>query len=302
MRRYPPKLGLAAGLGGAGVLGGVGLIGASWWLGGRLTAPAPATVGAGPEDFPLECVEFANERGERVRGWWRSGLPGAGSAVLLHPLRADRRAMLSRARALAEAGIGALLVDLHGHGESSGPRITFGFAESADARAAVRYARERSHGERIGAIGLSLGGAAALLGPRPVDVDALVLEAVYPSLVEAIEARIELRLGKTMAKLLAPLFVAQIRLRFGVSAREMRPIDSLRKVRGAVLVAAGTADPKTPLAQSRRFYSVAPEPKELWEVDGVGHDDFLAADPRGYRERVVGFLRRHLTDRRAAIA
>lgn len=37
-------------------------------------------------------------------------------------------------------------------------------------------------GEKIGAIGQSLGGAAALLCPRPLQVDALVIEAVYPDI------------------------------------------------------------------------------------------------------------------------
>jgi fermentation-respiration switch protein FrsA (DUF1100 family) len=295
MRAAAPTFRFAARLGGAaGVVGGVGLLGASWWLGGRLTAPMPAAVGPCPEDFPAEDVEFANERGERVRGWWRPGSPGAGCALLLHPLSYDRRAMLSRARLLAESGIGTLLIDLCGHGESRGQRVTFGFAESADARAAASYARERAPGERLGAIGLSLGGAAALLGPRPIAADALVLEAVYPTLAEAIESRIALRLGRFLAKLLTPLLVAQVKPRLGVSIGALRPIAALRKLRSPILVAAGTADPKTPFAQSLRFYEAAPHPKELWAVEGAGHDDFLAADPGGYRARIGGFLRRHL--------
>jgi fermentation-respiration switch protein FrsA (DUF1100 family) len=289
-------LGLAAGFGSAGLLG------ASWWLGARLCEPAPAEIGAAPDDFPLQCVEFPNERGERVRGWWRPGERGAGVALLLHPLRKDRRSMLSRARMLAERGIGSLLVDLRGHGESVAERITFGWSESADARAAVAFARERRADEALGAIGFSLGGAAALLGPGPIRVDALVLEAVFPSLAEAIETRVAARLGGFLAKILAPLLVAQIRPRLGVPAHALRPIAALRKLRSPVLIATGTADDLTPPAQSRRMFEAAPEPKEYWEVDGVGHDDFCEFDPRGYRERVGGFLARHLRRAPAALA
>ena len=41
--------------------------------------------------------------------------------------------------------------------------------------AAVAFVRARLPGERVGAIGVSLGGAAALLGPAPLAVDALVV-------------------------------------------------------------------------------------------------------------------------------
>jgi len=282
------------GIGLAG-LGGVGLLGTSWWLGGRLTAPAHAEIGPPPADFPAEVIEIPIPRSAPVHGWWRGGEPGAGVVVLLHALRDDRRAMLRRARLLAEAGVGTLLVDLRGHGETVGRRISFGLAEAVDAHAAVAFARARAAGERLGAIGFSLGGASALLGSSPIDVDALVLEAVYPSLVEAIEARIAMRLGRGLAKLLTPLLVAQVRPRLGAPLAALRPIDGIRRLRGPVLVAAGTRDPKTPLHQSRRLFAAAPEPKELWEVEGAAHEDFLDAEPEGYRRRVLdGFLRPRL--------
>ena len=79
-----------------------------------------------------------------------------------------------------------LLFDFRAHGESTGDRITFGALESVDARAALDFLRTELPAERIGAIGVSLGGAAALLGREPLPVDALVLEAVYPAIDVAI--------------------------------------------------------------------------------------------------------------------
>jgi pimeloyl-ACP methyl ester carboxylesterase len=259
-----------------------------------LTAPANCAIGPKPDDLELEDVEFETADGHRVRGWWRRGERGKGAVVLLHPKGDDRRSMLGRARLLAEQGVGALLVDLRAHGETRGQRITFGLKESADAHAAVRAARELGGGERVGAVGFSLGGASALLGERPVEVDALVLEAVYPSLTDAIEARIAMRMGRLPSKLLAPLFVAQVRPRLGAPISALRPIDGIRRLTSPVLVAGGARDPKTPFPQTRRLYAAAPEPKELWRVEGAEHEDFLARDPAGYRERVLGFLRRHL--------
>jgi hypothetical protein len=41
-----------------------------------------------------------------------------------------------------------------------------------------------------------MGGAAALLAAPPLDADALVLEMVYPRIDQAIQDRLEIRLGK----------------------------------------------------------------------------------------------------------
>jgi len=59
-------------------------------------------------------------------------------------------------------------------------------------------------------------------------------------------------------------------------------------------VVAGELDRHTTLAESKALFAAAAAPKELWIVAGAHHQDFLAKDPDGYRERVIGFLRRHL--------
>jgi fermentation-respiration switch protein FrsA (DUF1100 family) len=45
------------------------------------------------------------------------------------------------------------------------------------------------------------------------------------------------------------------------------------------------------------YFEAAGEPKELWAIPEAGHTGGLAARPREYEERVVGFLDRALRDR-----
>jgi len=61
-----------------------------------------------------------------------------------------------------------------------------------------------------------------------------------------------------------------------------------------VLVISGTADQHTTVADTQALFDAAPEPKELSWVGGAAHVDLLRADPLRYRERVLGFLDRHL--------
>src|SRR5262245_64747746 len=102
--------------------------------------------------------------------------------------------------------------------------------------------RARLPSERVGAIGSSLGGAAALLAPKPLDVDALVLESVYSEIGAAIENRMIAVLGPIGA-VAAPPITALFKLLLppvlGFSAADLRPIDRIAQVRAPVLVSGG---------------------------------------------------------------
>ena len=186
-----------------------GLCAAVLAMGLRLSAPAPAVVGPLPSGLPgAEAVAIASRSGSVLRGWWAPGpRPGGGAVLLLHGARSNRLAMVRRARVLHEHGFAVLLFDLQAHGESPGRRITFGRLEAADAAAAARFVRGRLPDERVGAIGVSLGGAATLLGPQPLEVAALVLESVNPDIEAARGNRLRARLGRVAAPLDAPLLV-----------------------------------------------------------------------------------------------
>ncbi len=265
----------------------------TWLVGSMLMAPCPRVIDEAPAGFPVEEVEFVSETGSKLRGWFAEGKPGRASVVLLHGLRGDRRAMVKRARILSRAGMATLMLDLQGHGESEGDQLTFGHLESQDARAAVTYLRTRRPGMPVGLIGSSLGGAAALLG-GPVAADALVLEMVYPTLLEAVRNRVGMFVGDWGASLLTPLLTVQCRWRLGFDAATIRPIDALAKLRAPVLIIGGELDLRTPPAETQRMYDAAKEPKGLWMVPGARHEDICALVPDAYAEQVLAFFTEHL--------
>jgi len=260
-----------------------------WILGSILSAPANRAVGLPPESLPVEAITFPSESGSVIGAWWIRGAPGCGAVVLAHSVRSDRRELVDRARFLHRAGYSLLLFDAQAHGESPGERITFGYLEARDARAAVSWVRSRWPAESIGYLGVSQGGAAALLGSAPLPVRALVLEAVYPTLREAVVARLAIRLGP-LAELLAPLLLVQVAPRLGVDPDSVAPIEGIRQVTAPLLLIAGERDRHTPLAQSRRLFEAAPAPKTFWVVRGAEHVDFHRVDPLAYEHRVVEFL------------
>jgi len=266
---------------------------ATWQVGSSLTAPAPAAFRPPEGLLPLDDVELASESGARIRGWFLSGTPGRGAVLLMHGVRANRLSMASRAAFLRRAGFSVLLIDLQAHGESSGPAITFGHLEALDARAATAHLRTRLPSERIGALGSSLGGAAAVLGSPALEVHALALEAVYPNVENAIANRLEIRLGPA-GRWLTPLFSLQLRLRLGIPAGALAPVEGIRAVRCPVLVVAGALDRRTSSSDTDALFAAVTAPKELWVIPGAAHVDFHRFAPAEYERRIETFFAAHL--------
>lgn len=267
----------------------------SYWVGGRLVAPRPTVIGPPPADLRAEPVVISGKP-KPVHGWWIPGDADKGSVLLLHGIRANRTAMIGRARLLAKHGYSVLLIDLQAHGESSGETITLGLRESAGVQSAREWIRSRRLGKPIAAIGVSLGGASILLGPSPSGFDAIVLEAVYPDAQRALRNRMAMRFGSA-APLLSRLLEVQIKPRLGISIDKLRPIDHIAAIGAPVMVIAGGRDQHTTPIESAALFARAKDPKEYWLLASAAHQDFQRLDPAGYEARVIDFLQRHLPTR-----
>lgn len=275
------------------VVGGLILaaFGSLFIAGSILTAPARQSIGPPPADFPARSITFQSQSGATLVGWYLPGEKGGGAIALMHGVRSNRLSVLERARFLNRAGFSVLLFDFQAHGESSGQHISFGYLESKDALAAVQVLREQAPGEKIGIIGISMGGAATLLAEP--QVDAIVLEMVYPTIDEAVANRIAMRLG-SWSKVMAPLLTWQLGPRLGVSSKQLRPIDHVGRISCPKLFIAGAEDRHTTLWESQRMFDAAAAPKELWIVPGAAHTDLHATNRLEYEQRVISFFTSYL--------
>ncbi|MBW8847914.1 MAG: alpha/beta hydrolase [Burkholderiales bacterium] len=261
-------------------------------MGELLTRPARARI-APPAGLKPEALRIPYGDGQQVSGWFLPGRAGEGAVLLLHGVRGNRLQMLERARWLQREGMASLLIDLPAHGESSGERITFGRREALGVQAALGWLRGRLPGERLGAVGVSLGGASLLFADRQPELDALVLESVYPTITDAVQDRLTTRFGPAGAWA-APLLLVQIPLRLGFSADDLRPLDAIATVRAPLVVASGMEDRSTRWPETQQLFAAAPEPKALWPVPGAGHVDLHDFDTPSYRARLLPWLQRHL--------
>lgn len=285
----PPRLPLSACL---IVLAILVLVGAAvvWVVGSKLIAVQPRSVALPGPGFVDVLLRAAPD--QRVVGSFLAGR-GRGAVLLLHGIHGDRRDMADRARFLNARGYAVLLIDLPGQGASTASAVTFGLREADGVRAALEELRRRAPGQRIGVIGVSLGAASLVLCRDCPPVDAVVLESMYPTIEEAVANRLRMRLGAVGGPLSA-LLLWQLPLRLGIRPDALHPIAHLADMKAPVLIAAGSADLHTTLAETRRLFAAAAQPKELWVVEGAAHVNLHAYAPADYERRIGAFLAAHL--------
>ncbi len=267
------------------------------WIGETMLASAQCAIGNPPAELAAVSHRVPKANGEEIASWLVQGRPGAGVILLLHGVRSSRWQMVERAKFLKQSGYSILLIDLPAHGESDGEHITYGLEETQGVVAALKFIRKKFPDEKIGIIGASLGAATAVFAqnlPATPTADVMVLESMFPTLADATGDRMELLFGKR-ARWLAVFLLWQLPLRLGISAVELQPIESLKKLKMPVLIASGSVDRHTTVAETQRIFSAANAPKEIWIVEGAAHQDLHAFAPAAYQAKVSKFLEKHFS-------
>jgi len=257
-----------------------------------LVTPVRLPVTRTPADigFPFEDVTLTTRDGLKLPAWY---IPGRRpqAIILVHGINANRSLMLPTAKILAEAGFPLLMLDLRGHGQSDTSLNSYGYREALDVQAGVDFLSGRPEIKRIGAIGSSLGGAAvaraAAADPR---LEAVVIQISYSSLPDAVNDAFE-HLTIFPQWPFAPLIVNLAERRVGI---EIGQVDSSRALATLsprpVLIIHSTDDHLFPLDHGQKMFEAAGDPKELWIMESLGHDDPAKARPAEYRRRVVTFF------------
>lgn len=266
-------------------------------IGALVTGSAPSAVGTLSTDFPVEAVQIPAANSSDVHGWLAYGRRDGGVILLAHSMRSNRLEMLSRARFLNNQGYSVLLIDLYAHGETAGKRITFGVRESESIEAAVTFLRKTFPHEHIGAIGVSLGAAAIVLAKQRLNLDAVILESLHPTIEEAVKNRLKLHFGEHGVKLL-PLLLFQLSFYLETTTSALSPINHINNIDSPLLLISGTSDAHTTIPETERLLAAAREPKDLWIISGAGHFNMHTYAGREYEQRIADFFSQYVRQER----
>ena len=256
------------------------------------------TAAPGDHGLPYQDIEFTTPDGVMLSGWY---VPSANRAavVLLHGAGSTRSAVLQHAVVLARHGYGVLLFDARGHGRSGGQAMDFGWYGNEDVTGAVSFLLQQPDvdPERIGAVGMSMGGEEAIGAAASNERIAAVVAEGATNRVAADKAWLSDEYGwrgtlqegvEWLTYTTADLLTAADQpnaLRDAVRATAPRPV--------LLIAAAHRADEGN---AGRYLQSAAPDSVELWVVPDAGHTEGIETAPDEWEARVSTFLAAALED------
>lgn len=206
-----------------------------------------------------------------------------GTVLVLHGIRDHKSSMLGVGRALARRGMRAVLVDLRGHGASSGQFLTYGVVESRDLVQLVDQLEALGIAEGpLGVYGPSYGGAVALqhaaIDPR---VRAVASLSTFSSLRDVVPPYARLSFPG-LADLLPAAFVDAVVDEAGTladfSPDAANTTRAIAHTRARVLLIHGDADRHIPFAQARSLYRACGERCSLMPIAGADHPGAIASE------------------------
>lgn len=209
--------------------------------------------------------------------------------ILSHGYTDNRIGSLKYVPTYLSLGFNCVIYDLRGHGENEKTYTTYGVLEAKDLALLIADTRSR-HPEltQLGLHGESLGASTTVtvLQYRP-DVNFVVADCGFSDIMEV------LRDGYRSAG--APAFLADMAdigscLRYHISLRRMRPIESLNENNIPALFIHGENDTFILPKHAQKMYDRDPGVKALRLIGGAGHAESVLKAPETYRACIAEFL------------
>ena len=227
----------------------------------------PASVGMYYEEVALVASD-----GVRLTGWYLPLADARGTVLFCHGNAGNISHLLAVAKDAHRLGLGILLFDYRGYGQSEGTPSEEG--THRDAEAAWNYLVQEAGlaPDQIAIIGRSLGGPIAARLARDKTPAALFLEETFTSIPE---------LGRE----LYPIFPVDLLARY-----EYPTLEYLKQVQCPVLVSHSRDDRFIVFAHGQRLYEAASQPKAFTVMRG-GHSSAFSEDAATYEAGVEAFFK-----------
>ena len=264
-----------------------GLLALGWRASSRALHPGAPAYAWSLADYPelkAEDVRVETSTGATLAGRLFRGRERA-AIVLTHGYGGSQDEMLPVADALHRSGLTVFTYNLRGE-------VTFGAKEQDDLISVVDYLSGRADvdGERIGALGFSMGAATTIMAAaREPRIKAVVADSAWRT------AKSWLRPSWNPRDHFSRLSLKFAEWRAGIDLDRLRPVDAMQQLAGRpVLLIHGSDDDVVFPEDSDALASAGPG-AELWRIPGAKHGDTLAADGPTTSERVAAFFERALS-------
>ncbi|MGL3605234.1 alpha/beta hydrolase [Rhizobium sp. G187] len=221
-------------------------------------------------------TKLALSKGMAAMHHWpqSSGDPSPARVLVVHGWGSRAEYLSALAVGLRQAGADVVLLDLPGHGASSGRRLDLRIATEAI------LAAERQFGAFDGVVGHSFGGAAVMMAAGGVFADIGTLKARRIALIGSPSSMADVFNGFAKSVGLGRTSIAAMRSRafdlVGCSVDELDGVSVARRIDRPLLVVHAEDDKEVHVGHAQRYIGVSPHVRHLW-ANGHGHRRIVSA-------------------------
>jgi uncharacterized protein len=259
----------------------------------RLSAPAHQPVERTPADVGLDYQEvaFRSTDGIPLKAWWIGRGGSSRAALLVHGFGGDKSDphIVETARVYHREGFNVLMLDLRANGESEGKRVTLGYQEVRDVRAALSWLEGRGFDPPSVVLhGWSMGGATVVRAAPGTGVAAVVEEAGYADLPPLLREQLPEASG--LPAFFNPGMFLMGKVFLDIDPWAVRPKEEARRLSEEgvpFMIIHSRDDDAIPFEHAESFAAAYPD-AVFWELQGYDH--VAAYTHPEYRERLVSFL------------
>lgn len=247
-------------------------------------------VGKVPNGF--ENVELLTSDKIKLKAWYKKPENGA-VIIVVHGAMSSRKHVLKHINMLVKNGYGVLAIDMRGHGESDGDgAVAYNWDGTKDIKASVKYLVEERKIEKIGALGLSLGGE-VLLGAASSnkEIKAIVTEgATERSTGDYIALKENKKLFRSYTTRLMYFTVKMV----SGSKEPLRIVDSITFAKDThfLFIAAGNKEKE--IKYNKYFNSLVGENSKLWIIKDSNHTQGIIKEKKEYEKNIIDFYYKYL--------
>ncbi len=210
----------------------------------------------GNVDLSYEDAVFPAADGTMLHGWYIPGEETAATVLFFHGNAGNIAHRVDNLVQLNRVGLSVFIFDYRGYGRSQGKASERGLYD--DGRGALAWLKNRGADQSdIIYFGRSLGAAVAVQMALEAPPKALILESPFTSVAA---------MGKRHFPILYRLLGWLIAARYDNG-------EKMPRLKTPLLLIHGTADSIVPASMGKELFALAPEPKQLYLIEGADHND-----------------------------
>lgn len=268
-----------------------------------------------PADFGIDYIPVKITTKDRIEldAWFiptgRATVDGVPTIIICHGFGVDKGDCMDAARFLYNAGYNVVMFDFRAHGRSQGKYCSLGYYEVEDINTVIEWLHSYStthprisniDTSKIGIIGFSMGGTAALLATaKNPNIKAVVSDGAYCSFWSAVTSFARAHFKAPKYPFIPPaVWSAGLRLRLNPSQINLAKFIHAISPRPALIIH-GSEDREIRLADAHQIYSLLTaynsDNTSLWVVEGAHHLESHYIAKEEYEYRVTEFFNQTFT-------